>query len=257
MIQKISICGKGGSGKSVIITLLAKELRARGYKILVVDTDESNTGLYKMLDFEEAPETLTRSFGGRSGVMKYWNENRLADLLSDTIQRKTIFTKNRIGLLSIGKIVDAGGGCACPLNAVVRAFLKIYEPDDNEIVLVDTEAGVEHLGRGNEKYVDAIIIVVDPSYESLELAKRARKLSMNLGIPNERIYVITNKVNDNTNKILMNGLKERGLEPNFVGSVKLYTKIQELGILGNPVIEYEGCALQDIEKILNNIMIEK
>ncbi|ODS37705.1 MAG: hypothetical protein A7316_09115 [Candidatus Altiarchaeales archaeon WOR_SM1_86-2] len=257
MIKKISICGKGGSGKSVIITLLANAIRKKGYEVLVVDTDESNTGLYKMLDFEEAPETLSESFGGRKGITKYWNENRLADLLLDTMQRKSIFTKNGIGLLSIGKIVDAGGGCACPLNAVVREFLKIYESGETEILLVDTEAGVEHLGRGNEKYVDAIIIVVDPSYESLELAKRAMKLSMNLGIPDERIYIITNKVDDDTNKILMNGLKERGLESNFAGSVKLDAKIREANILGKPIIEYEGCAAQDIEKILNNIMAKK
>ena len=253
MIQKISICGKGGSGKSVIITLLVKVLRDRGFNILIVDADESNTGLYRMLNFEDAPETLAQSFGGREGVMKYWNENRLDDLLSDTIKRKSIITKNGIGLLAIGKIVDAGGGCACPLNAVVRAFLKIYKPDDNEILLVDTEAGVEHLGRGNEKYVDAIIIVVDPSYESLELAKRAKKLALKLGIAEERVHIVANKVDDDINKILMEGLKERGLEANVVGSIKSDPKIQEASMLGRPIIEYKGSVVKDIEEIIDKI----
>lgn len=254
MIQKISICGKGGSGKSVIITLLVKVLRDRGFNILIVDADESNTGLYRMLNFEDAPETLAQSFGGRKGVMKYWNENRLSDLLSDTIKRKSIVTKNGIGLLAIGKIVDAGGGCACPLNAIVRAFLKIYKPDDNEILLVDTEAGVEHLGRGNEKYVDAIIIVVDPSYESLELAKRGKELALKLGIADERLHIVTNKVDNDINKILMEGLKERGLETNVVGSVRSDPKIQEASMLGRPIIEYKGSVVKNIEEIIDKIM---
>ena len=254
MIQKISICGKGGSGKSVIITLLGKILRDRGFNILIVDADESNTGLYRMLNFENAPETLANSFGGRKGIRKYWNENKLDDLLSDTIKRKSIITKNGIGLLSIGKIVDAGGGCACPLNAVVRAFLKIYKPDDNEILLMDTEAGVEHLGRGNEKYVDAIIIVVDPSYESLELVTKAKGLAVKLGIADKRVHVITNKVDNNINKILIKGLKTKGLEANVVGSVRFDPKIQEASMLGRPIIQYEGNAVKDIEKIINKIM---
>ncbi len=254
MIQKISICGKGGSGKSVIITLLVKVLRNRGFKILVVDADESNTGLHKMLNFEDAPETLAQSFGGRKGVMKYWNENRLNDLLTDTIKRKSIITKNGIGLLAIGKIVDAGAGCACPLNAIVKAFLKIYKPDDNEILLVDTEAGVEHLGRGNEKYIDAIIILVDPSYESLELAKKARDMALKLGIAGERLHIVINKVEDNINKILMEGLKERGLKGNFIGSIRFDPKIQEASLLGKPLIEYNGDVIKDIEEISDKIV---
>jgi len=254
MIQKISICGKGGSGKSVIITLLAKELRDRGFGIMVVDTDESNTGLYRMLDFEEAPLTLSQSFGGRKGVAKYWNENRLNDLLSDTIKRKSIITKNGIGLFAIGKIVEAGGGCACPLNAVVRAFLKIYEPDDNEVLLVDTEAGVEHLGRGNEKYVDAVIVVVDPTYESLELAKRAKELALKLGILNKRVHIIMNRIDGNIGEYLTKGLKERGLEENIAGSVRFEPEIQEASMFGRPIIRYEGRVVEDIKGIADKIL---
>ena len=255
MIKKISICGKGGSGKSVIITLLAKALKDKGYKVLVVDTDESNTGLYKMLDFEEAPKTLTESFGGRKGIMKYWNENRLGDLLSDTIKRKSIITKDGIGLLSIGKIVGIEG-CACPLNAVVREFLKIYTPEDNEILLIDTEAGIEHIGRGNEKYVDAMVIVVDPSYESLELSTRAKKLALESDISNKRIHIIINKADDNIYKILVEGLKERELESYVSGSVRFDPYILEASMLGRPIIGYGGDVSRDIENILNRI-IEK
>jgi len=252
-VKKISICGKGGSGKSVIITLIADALKNKGYSILIVDTDESNTGLYRMLDFEDAPETLTESLGGRNGVTKYWNENKLGDLLHETIKRKKVITKNGIGLLSIGKIVEAGGGCACPLNAVVREFLKIYESQENEIVLVDTEAGVEHLGRGNDKYVDAVIVVVDPSYESLEIANRAKKLSADLGIADKRFYIVINRVGRDSNRILTEGLKKRGLESNIVGTVKLDPQIQQASLLGKPLTGYGGDAAGDIKEIINNI----
>lgn len=253
MIQKISVCGKGGSGKSVLITLLAKILRDNGHDILVVDTDESNTGLYKMLDFADAPEALSNSLGGRKGVSKYWQENRLLDLIQDTIKRKGILTKDRIGLLSIGKIVGAGEGCACPLNALVRAFLQTYEINDNEILLLDTEAGVEHLGRGNERYVDAIIIVVDPSTESLDLAKRAKDLAIKLGIPDERLYVVTNKIDSSTNEILVEGLRERRLDSNLLGSMRFDSGIQRACLYGSSLINYTGDTLEDVKKIAGQV----
>jgi len=252
LIKKISICGKGGSGKSVFVTLIAKILSQK-YDVLILDTDESNTGLYKMLNFENAPETISDSLGGRKNITKYWNENRLLDLIYDVIQRKKLITKNKIGLLSIGKILKGGEGCACPLNALVRAFLQVYKVGSNEILLLDTEAGVEHIGRGNEKYVDAIIIIVDPSFESLSLAKRVKDLSIRLGMADERIYVVTNKTDINTNKILINGLKERGLESNFIGAVRFDKKIQEASLLGLPIINYNGDVLYDIKKITDTI----
>ncbi len=248
MIKKISVCGKGGCGKSVLVTLLAKMLSQR-YDVLILDTDESNTGLYKMLDFDDAPGTLTESLGGRKNIKKYWNENRLLELIHDVIERKNLITKNRIGLLSIGKILRGGEGCACPLNALVRAFLQVYAVGEDEVLLLDTEAGVEHLGRGNERYVDAVLIIVDPSFESLELAKRARDLAIKLGIPDEQLYVVTNKADVNVNRILGEGLKERGLEPNFIGSIRFDPRIQEASLVGFPIIEYEGKALSDVEKI--------
>jgi len=248
MIKKISVCGKGGSGKSVLVTLLAKMLSQR-YDVLILDTDESNTGLYKMLNFDDAPETLSDSLGGRKNIMKYWNENRLSDLIHDVIEGKNLITKNRISLLSIGKTLRGGEGCACPLNALVRAFLQVYTVGDDEVLLLDTEAGVEHLGRGNEKYVDAILIIIDPSFESLELAKKARDLAIKLGIADERIYVVTNKADVNTNKILMEGLKERGIESNFIGSIRFDPRIQESALVGLPIIGYNGDVLTDVEKI--------
>lgn len=256
MIKKISICGKGGSGKSVITSLFAKVLRDKGFNILVVDTDESNIGLHRMLNLEDAPQTLTQSFGGRKEVVKYWNENRLKDLVSDTIKRKDIVTKDRIGLLAVGKIIEGGGGCACPLSAITKAFLKIYEPKDDEILLLDTDAGVEHFGRGNEKNIDAVVIVVDPSYESVELAERSKKLALELGIPDERFYILTNKVDVETNKVLIKSLKEKGLEKNFVGSVGFDPVIQESSLFGRPMIEYGGSAVRDIEKIVDKILFQ-
>jgi CO dehydrogenase maturation factor len=142
------------------------------------------------------------------------------------------------------------------LNAVVREFLKIYTPEDNEILLIDTEAGIEHIGRGNEKYVDAMVIVVDPSYESLELSTRAKKLALESDISNKRIHIIINKADDNIYKILVEGLKERELESYVSGSVRFDPYILEASMLGRPIIGYGGDVSRDIENILNRI-IEK
>ena len=95
---------------------------------------------------------------------------------------------------------------------------------------------------------------MDPSYESLELVKRAKELAVKLGIADERVYIITNKVNNKSNKILMEGLKERNLGANVVGSVRFDSKIEEASMFGRPMIEYEGRAVRDVEEIANKIV---
>jgi CO dehydrogenase maturation factor len=222
--MRISVCGKGGSGKSTITSLLAISFLKRKYSVLVIDSDESNSGLYRKLGFGHAPVPIIEIAGGRQGIksraakFKVGGKQSKADILeTDTIAitdipAKNIVRNSSIGLIQIGKINEALEGCACPMGVLNRELLGKLKLEKNEIVLVDTEAGLEHFGRGVESNIDAIVIVVDPSSESVDFAAKAFELSHNINI--KVIRIILNKVNNSiTADKLRKKLKEKNLDP--------------------------------------------
>lgn len=154
--MKILICGKGGSGKSTVAALLAKEIARRGTRVLIVDIDESNFGLYKLLGFEQ-PRDFMESLGGKKALserlMRFIRSERREDLsiipsafgIQD-IPPEVMVGDEMIKLVAIGKIHDFGEGCACPMGALAREFLEKLYPDGAHVI-VDTDAGIEHFGR--------------------------------------------------------------------------------------------------------------
>jgi CO dehydrogenase maturation factor len=222
--MRISVCGKGGSGKSTITALLAVSFIKLGYRVLVIDSDESNSGLYRKLGFDEAPEAIIEIAGGRQGIksraekFKVGGNNYKPDILEavslkiNDIPAKNIAHSERLSFVQVGKINQALEGCACPMGVLNREFLGKLDLDKNDIVIVDTEAGLEHFGRGVESNIDAIVIIVDPSSESVDFAKKAYELSKSLDI--NTIRIILNKVNSiSTAEKLSARLKGKGLEP--------------------------------------------
>lgn len=204
-MKKLAVCGKGGSGKSTVVSLLAKEISRRAYDVLVVDADESNLGLHRILGIDEAPVPIMDSVGGKKGIKEKLPPKNAAGLsrtgtaiLDDAaikpadIQPPFVARANGVSLVSIGKIHQAMEGCACPIGALGKEFLQKLELEEREVVLVDMEAGVEHFGRGVEAGVDGILIVVDPSFESLELAGRIHEIALQMGIT--RIAAVLNRV---------------------------------------------------------------
>ena len=204
--MKVAICGKGGSGKSTITALLARSFNSLKYQVLVVDSDESNSGLYRKLGMKSPPVPVMDMIGGRQGfkekkAVKYsiGSPDDNQDLLNDKsitisdIPGNNISSYNGISLVIVGKIEQAMEGCACPMGVVNREFLQKLTLTDEQVVIVDTEAGLEHFGRGLETNIDSIVIIVDPSFESIDYAEKAYKLTQAVGINN--ILVIINKAN--------------------------------------------------------------
>lgn len=200
--MKILVCGKGGCGKSTVVALLAKEMALRKNKILVSDSDESNIGLHSRLGMEK-PEDFMNYFGGKKLLFEKTKEMknkwRLDDLPGDYLAEK-----GNIQLLSMGKIYEFGEGCACPINALSSKFLEIVDLGDEEFLIADTDAGIEHFGRGIETGVDILFAIIDPSQESILLAKKISELGQQVDKP---VYYILNRIADQeTKEFLLNSI---------------------------------------------------
>ncbi len=206
-MKKIAICGKGGSGKSVITRLLAGGLCGRGFRVLVVDADESNTSLHRMFGSGEPPKTLIDLLGGLQKIeeaivaqINAGGTEETLEVMRETLEMPVsgipadyVFeAENGIKLCVVGKIMMALDGCACPMGIVSRSFLKKLRLESDEVAIIDLEAGVEHFGRGVETSVDAVIAVVEPSIDSLEIAERISQLSEQIQIAD--VWAVLNKV---------------------------------------------------------------
>lgn len=247
--MKILISGKGGAGKSSI-TVLAARVLSKYKKIYVIDSDESNALLPKILDLNP-PRALVEYLGGKKAIFEKGEVNltkamvkagegiKLDDLPSEYVSS----SPEGIKLLTIGKVREFGEGCACPFNFLTRTLLKHLKLENNEMVLVDTDAGIEHLGRGVEEGIDAIIMVVDPTAESIELARILKEDVLKLG---KTFWLILNKTT-----------------PEIVDVIKSKTEAMNLEIFGTVRFDeavfrscLEGSALQaekayeDVEDIL-------
>jgi CO dehydrogenase maturation factor len=259
---KISICGKGGSGKSTVVTLLANEFKARGYRVLVVDSDESNSGLYRMLGFDHPPIPLMELVGGKKGLKERMgvkfssgeSETKMEVLSLDKILVKDIPTQHikendGLKLVNIGKILHSLEGCACPMGVLSREFLAKLHLDEDEVAIVDMEAGVEHFGRGIETSIDKVVVVVEPSFESLELALKVKHLAAGAGVHNT--WAIINKIiSDEIALRLKDELRKRGVE--VIGIIHHDPLIFEACLEGHRI--GNGIASKDIRGVLDAIL---
>ena len=205
--MRLLICGKGGAGKSAITLLMAREFRKRG-PVYILDSDESNRLLSKLLG-TETPETIANYLGGRKNLSKEFS--KLDNInLSKLPDEYVKMSPDGIGLASVGKIEEFGEGCACPYGLLSKVLLKKMVLLDDETVLVDTEAGVEHLGRGVEEGIDAIIVIVDPTAEGIAIAKLLRDEARRIEKP---FHMILNKITPEVEAIMVEKAKAEGLLP--------------------------------------------
>lgn len=250
--MKISVCGKGGSGKSTVVTLLANEARARGYHVLVVDSDESNSGLFRMLGFDHPPVPLMELVGGKKGLKQKMSRPSVLSeprISVPQIPESHLLKRDGIMLVSIGKILQSLEGCACPMGVLSREFLKKLVLQRDELAIVDMEAGVEHFGRGVDTSIDSVLIVVEPPLESVNVGQKIQELASGMGINN--IWTIMNKVpSEEIAARLKAELEKRHME--IVGC--LHHDFDIFGSSMDGVIPESGTAVLEIEVIMNSIL---
>lgn len=197
--MKIAITGKGGVGKTTISALLAKSFAERGYQVYAIDADP-DANLASVLGIEnpdairpivEMKELIKERVGATSEeIGSYFTMNPRVDDIPEEYGTRL----GNIRLLVMGHIPKARGGCACPENIFVRELVSHALTQDREIVIMDMEAGIEHLGRGTAQGVDAMLIVVEPSKQSIETAKRIKTLAEDLGVA--KIVAVLNKLSE-------------------------------------------------------------
>lgn len=195
--MKIAVSGKGGVGKSTIAAALALTLAKRGQKILALDTDPDANFAGALGISEKAGirpiSAEIKLIEERTGVQtgEYGKVFKLNPEVSD-IAEKFAVTKNGVSLVVLGGTNKGGGGCACPENTFIKSLVADLILYKNETLIMDMEAGIEHLGRGTAAGVDVMIIVVEPGQRSIDCAKSVMRMGGEIGL--KRFIVAGNKI---------------------------------------------------------------
>lgn len=230
--MKVLVCGKGGCGKSTIVALLSKEMAQRKHRVLVIDSDESNIGLHRRLGMAK-PKDFMNYFGGKK-ILFEKTKDMTGSWKLDDLPKEYLSEKGNIELLSMGKIYEFGEGCACPINALSSRVLEILDVGDKEFVIVDTDAGIEHFGRGVEKGADLLVVVIEPSKDSILLAEKISDLGKQLGKPT---YLVLNRVDKQSEELLLESLDKEKVEAVIPENRDLFIS----GITGEEIeISFEG-----------------
>ena len=197
--MKIAITGKGGVGKTTLCALLARELAGQGKRVLAIDADpngnlagaigydEDASGRIKPLIEEK--DLVEERTGAKPGSMGgYFVLNPKVD---DLVERFSVEIKG-LRLMVTGELKEALGGCYCPENALLRSFLRHLMVDRDEWVILDMEAGFEHLTRGTAESVGMLLVVVEPGLRAMKTAEKIASLARQLHI--RKVGYIVNKV---------------------------------------------------------------
>ena len=203
--MKIAISGKGGVGKTTIMALLANQFKKEGKEVLIIDADPSphmaQTIGIKDIDKIKPIADMTELLVERSGKVKgspFYQVNPMVD----DLLKKFMIEQDGLRLMVLGSIQTAEGGCACPENTVLKRMLTKLLLSPAQVVLLDMEAGVEHLGRGTIAGVDHLLIVVIPSKSSVRTAQKIKKLAVDSGIP--KISYVGNLIHDEDDANFLN-----------------------------------------------------
>lgn len=188
---KIAVTGKGGVGKTTLSGTIARLLARDGYDVLAIDAD-SDMNLASSLGIAEPPLPLTEykemideRAGEAGGMFKY---NPKVDDITD---KYGVTGPDGVKMLVMGTVERGGSGCMCPASSFLRALLRHVVLKNSSALIMDMEAGIEHLGRGTTRGIDLMIIVVEPGMRSIETASRIKDLASGIGI--EHLAAVVNK----------------------------------------------------------------
>ncbi len=203
--MKIAVTGKGGVGKTTLSAVLARLYAQEGRGVLAADVDpDANLGVALGFTLEEL-EGLTpisqmgeliseRTGASKENFGKFFRINPRVDDIPD----RFALEKNGVKLLIMGTVVNAGTGCVCPENVLIKRVLSHLVLRRDEVVIMDMEAGLEHLGRGTADFVDRFIVVIEPGERSIQTYHKVKSLASEMGV--EKVSVVANKIRSDADR---------------------------------------------------------
>jgi CO dehydrogenase maturation factor len=195
--MKIAVSGKGGVGKTTFAALLIRMLSDAGKKVLAIDADpDANLAAAigiensdRIVPIAEMKDMIFERTGAKAGTIGgFFKLNPKVDDLPDTLSVK----KDNIKLMRLGSVKKGGGGCLCPESTLLKSLVMHIVLLRDEVVVMDMEAGIEHLGRATASAVDKLIVVVEPGRRSIDTAAHIRRLAEEIHLT--RIAVVGNKI---------------------------------------------------------------
>ncbi len=250
--MKVAISGKGGVGKTTLAGVMARVLAGQGHKILAIDADPdanlasaigvSQEELAKIKPLAQMRELIEERTGAQKG--SYGAYFKLNPQVEDLPDRFSV-SKDGVKLMVLGTIPQGGGGCFCPENVVLKSLLAHVFIEREEYLIVDMEAGLEHLGRGTTAYMDALIVVVEPGQRSFQTARQVKSLADDLGI--KRVCVVGNKVTGADDLSMM---RESLSGFSFLGSMSYNEKIIEADKRGVSPYDIDPKIRAEVEGII-------
>lgn len=252
---KIAITGKGGVGKTTLASMLSHLFAVEGKRVIAVDADPdanlasalgvSKEEAEKIRPISDMAELIEERTGAKPGSMGgVFKLNPKVDDLPEGIG----YRLNGIILLTTGKLKAAGAGCYCPENVFLRSLLKHLIVERSEVVIVDMEAGVEHLTRGTAESVDAFIVVVEPGQRSMQTAKTVFQMAKNLGV--QKVFAVANKVRGAED---LDFIKDNIGEIEVIGSITFNHAIMEADIKGSSPYLYSPETVKEVKGLKEKI----
>ncbi len=252
--MKIAVSGKGGVGKTTLVAALAKKYQEAGFTVIAVDADpDANLAAALGVDPRDAAnitpisklrEEVAQRTGAEPGQTgSFFNINPKVD----DIPEKYCLDVNGIKLMVLGTIDEPGAGCICPESALLRRLTQHLIVERDEVIILDMEAGIEHLGRATAQAVDLLIVVLEPGQRSLQTARKIDQLATGLGIG--RIGLVINKVVDD---VQLDQLKVGLPDIPILGIINLMPELVAIDLAGKAAWSDAGL-MEQVETVWSAI----